>query len=246
MQTFVTNLYRRLSQAFNSHYLINPQAFNEALARSISENHALEMIGYRPGAWYGPAVSAQIGTSAVVGGAGGAANSPLYATPIAIRQRVRITRLALIIGTSVAGNAKLSIYSHDWANHGPGLRMAQCPAAVSTAGTAGDVLATDVENGGINVEPGILWFVSKFSANAQPVTFQAGGVGVGGLAAILGQANAGGLVRNVGSVQTTRVQSGVNDDYNLDFPVSFPSPTWGTNVPGTPYVAFQAANSTAP
>lgn len=197
-----------------------------------------DWMGYRASQWYGPQISASIGTSAVVGGAGGAANSPMYSTPIFIFAPVSIDQLGIGVGAAVVGAlGKLALYAHDSATVAPSTLIEECVGTVDMNAVLGTWNTLPLAAPRV-LQRGWYHIISVFNAAAQPFTAQGGAAGYGGLAPLFGQANGIGLARNSAASQTTRIQS-ANVDFSAALPASFPTPTFGTTIPGMPICGFR-------
>jgi hypothetical protein len=191
---------------------------------------------YRAGARYGMFTGEQgIATAAMVGGAGGAANSPIYACPLPVYRPVTISGLEIAVGTAVAAvTGKMALYGGDLLG-GAGTLIAAC------SGTAdmNSVASTNIPlsfSANQTLAPGLYWACAMFDGLAQPWSLSTA-AGVSQFGQLVGQPGAVGLIRTAASLQAMRITS-ANVDYAQAFPASFGAATVGTNAPGSPYIAM--------
>lgn len=192
---------------------------------------------YRSGARYGLAAGA-VGsaTVALTGGAGGAANSPIYACPLPVRRAVTISGLELVVGTAVAGvTGKMALYSGDLLA-GSGTLVAACAGTVDMNSSAHIALPLSF-SANQTLSPGLYWACAMFDGAAQPWTLSSNTNPFGELGQILGASTAAGLIRTSATPQCLRVTS-ANQDYAVGFPTTFGTATVGTSTPGSPYIAM--------
>jgi hypothetical protein len=194
---------------------------------------------YRSGARYGLELGgAGINTVAIVGGAGGAANSPIYAIPIPVYRPVTISGLELTVGTAVAAvTGKMALYGGDLLG-GAGALIAACSGTADMNSVANTNIPLSFASN-VTLAPGLYWGCSMFNGVAQPWTVNTS-AGTGMFAHLIGQPNSGALVRTSITIQAVRVTS-ANQDYNNAFPAAFGAATVGTNSPGSPYIAMVVA-----
>lgn len=195
---------------------------------------------YRSGAWYGLQVAGVLASAgAVVGGAGGAANSPIYACPLPVRRTVTISQLGMVVGTAVAGvTGKMALYGGDLLA-GAGTLVAACVGTVDMASVANTQVSLSF-SASQTIAPGLYWACAMFDGAAQPYNFSTGVSALGELGQILGAPGINGLVRAALASQALRVTS-ANVDYAQAFPAAFGTATVGANTPSSPYMAMLVA-----
>lgn len=203
-----------------------------SLARTVEPNFQT----YRSGQRYGVQVAAGgASTTAVTGGAGGAANSPIYACPLPVRRTVTISGLELVVGTAVLSvTGKMALYSGDLLG-GAGVLVAACVGTADMNSVANTAIALSFA-ANQTLAPGLYWACSMFDGAAQPFTIGSTNV-LGEFGQIIGAPTAAGLFRNAIGTAATRVTS-ANQDYTVGFPASFGTATVGAGNPGSPTLAM--------
>ncbi len=195
---------------------------------------------YRSGARYGlKQISQGIGTVAMVGGAGGAANSPIYACPLPVLRPVTISGLAMAIGTAVAGvSAKLALYRGNLVE-GQAALVEACAGSADMGGSANTevVLSFAAPR---RLGTGLWWAAVLFNGAAQPWSMSTALTALGDFAEKIGAGSAMALTRNALAIQTMRITS-ANQDFTVGFPAAFGAATFGVNAPGTPFIAMVVA-----
>lgn len=195
---------------------------------------------YRSGARYGlMATTGGVTTAAITGGAGGAANSPVYACPLPVRRTVTISGLELLVGTAVVSvTGKMALYQGDLLA-GNGTLVAACSGTADMNSVANTAIALSFSSNQ-TLAPGLYWACSMFDGAAQPYTLSANTHPFGELGQFIGAPTIAGLIRTSLGLQALRVTS-ANQDYTVGFPASFGTATVGLGSPGSPYIAMVVA-----
>jgi hypothetical protein len=187
--------------------------------------------GYVSGRYYGFQPTLTLVGTAVTAGT-------IYFCPIPIYRRVRVSSLAVIPQTAVAGvTGKLALYGNSPSRGLPSTLIAACSGTVDMNTTANTTVAaafTSVQT----LNPGWYWGASVFSGAAQPYNFGANSATAQGIGWAIG---ANSLRSIVGTGATTQ-SAGITclSAYASDFP-AIPAASHTTNNPGSVYVGFLVA-----
>jgi|GEM_PF-2718391 hypothetical protein len=174
--------------------------------------------------------------AALVGGAGGAANSTIYFCPIPIFDRTSILRLGLVIGTSTAATlGKLALYRDIAGSPAGGSAsnlIAECSGTVDFSGTANTQIRVSFASA-IILEPGLYWGAVVCNGGARPYTVPVTGA-MGEWARFVGINNGASMFAGTGG--QCRVSSTSLVDYNAAFPAIGPAVDFATTTPGSPWI----------
>lgn len=181
-------------------------------------------------------------TAALVGGAGGAANSTIYFYPLPIYSRVSLLRFGVISGAAVVGvSAKMALYrdlgetpGNDGVNSFENL-IVEAPGSMSL-NVAANTQTRVTLSAAVTLEPGLYWLALKANGAGRPYTVPETGP-VGEWARFVGVANAASLFAGTGGA--IRVASTALVDYDAPFPAACPVVTFGTSGTGSPFMFAQ-------
>lgn len=187
--------------------------------------------GYVSGRWYGyQPTTALLGTAV--------AADTIYFCPVPVYRTVRVSSLAMIPQTAVAGvTGKLALYAADTARGLPGALIAACSGTVDMNTTANTTVAAAFSRVQ-TLDPGWYWGAAVFSGAAQPYNFGANSATAQGIGWALG-ANS---LRSIVSSGSTAQSAGITCSfpYASGFP-TLPAAAHTTNNPGSVYIGFLAA-----
>lgn len=201
------------------------------------QRSTLPRVGGRAGACFSILPSASYATAAaLVGGAGGAANSTVYYCPIPIFDRTSILRLGLVIGTSTAATlGKLALYRDIAGSPAGGTTenlIGVCSGTVDFSGTANTQIRASFATA-IVLDPGLYWAAVVCNGAARPYTVPVTGA-MGEWARYIGINNAASLFAGTGG--QCRVSSTALVDYNAAFPAIAPAVDFANTTPGSPWI----------
>lgn len=196
-------------------------------------------VSLRAGATFAILPTSSYATSeALVGGAGGAANSTIYFFPIPLFDRASLLRLGTVIGEAVPGvSAKLALYrdiGETPGNDGTTISnlLGECSGALDMGATAGTQVRVNFLASFFR-DPGIYWGAMKANGAAKPRTVPSTGE-LGEWARFVGVNNAAALFAGTGA--QCRVSSTALVDYAAPFPAVCPAVTFATTSPGSPFI----------
>ena len=201
------------------------------------QRSTLPHVSTRPGSCYSILPSASYATAtALVGGAGGAANSTIYFCPIPIFDRVSILRLGLVIGTATASTlGKLALYRDLGGTPSNGTTanlLGECTGTVDFNSTANTQVRVSFATA-LKLDPGIYWAALVCNGGARPYTVPVTGA-MGEWARFVGINNAASLFGGTGG--QCRVSSTALVDYSAAFPAICPAVDFATTSPGSPWI----------
>jgi hypothetical protein len=188
--------------------------------------------GYRNGAWYGVDAGATVANSAKVA-------DTAYGFPIILERATTIARIAMSVGTSVAGvNGKLALYSS--LPNAPAwhrlLAGSETTYDMNAAANTNHVLVFATP---LRLPRGIYWGVSRFSGAAQPRSAQTGltqGQAGSVFHNLLGAAAANAVHSNVAASIVSRITAPL--PFGDAWPATLPAPSYGANAPGSACIAW--------
>lgn len=192
----------------------------------------------RPSAWGGRALfchpgPAAVATTALTGGAGGAANSVLYFYPLPIHSAVRIARIGTNIGTPTAGVAgKMALYADNFGTPAGGALLLTAPTTIDFNLAAKAMARLDITP--YVLPQRLYWLALVANGAARPYTIPPNGP-MGEFFEYVGGHNTGSFFVDPGSVCSITATALV--DYNNPFPSICPAVGRNTSGVGAPFLA---------